>query len=209
MGTIELSGEIAFSYSDQYPQIYLIQNYGYRINLVWRFKEFLESFPNTPIQVNYYVSDTPCTLKEVKEEYLTELIGGADIRHRYTQWSCDVGYATTLTVGGHDLFNELSDKAGKYLNMTISIVNRNPDHILIAEVKKKYKHGIDSEFGYRTTFTSFDKVKLKLEIEKHLGQELVKNDTDDFPYFTDGGFKYRGETEDYFFDVEAHQHRIV
>ena len=81
--------------------------------------------------------------------------------------------------------------------------------ILIAEVRKKAKFEDNSKFGFRSTFASFDRDKLKNEIEKYYKIELVKDEANDFPYFTDGGFKYSGENENWLFETEAHWHDII
>jgi len=81
--------------------------------------------------------------------------------------------------------------------------------ILIAEVRKKAKFGDNPELWFRNTFVSFDRDKLKNEIEKRYKIELVKDEADDFPYFTDGGFKYRGENENWIFETEAYWYDII
>ena len=83
------------------------------------------------------------------------------------------------------------------------------DKILIAEVRKKSKFEDNSEFGFRSKFVSFNRDKLKKEIENHYGIELIKNEADDFPYFTDGGFKYNAENENWFFETEADWYDII
>lgn len=82
------------------------------------------------------------------------------------------------------------------------------NRILIAEVRKKAKFG-DYETQYRNSFVSFDRDKLKNKIEEHYKVELVKDEENEFPYFTDGGFKYSGENENWLFETEAHWYDIV
>ncbi len=81
--------------------------------------------------------------------------------------------------------------------------------ILIAEVRKKAKFGDNPELWFRNIFVSFDRDKLKDEIEKRYKIELVKDEADDFPYFTDGGFKYSGENENWMFETEAYWYDII
>ncbi len=81
--------------------------------------------------------------------------------------------------------------------------------ILIAEVRKKAKFGDNQKFWFRSTFVSFDRDKLKNEIEKRYKIKLVKDEANDFPYFTDGGFKYNGENENWIFEIVAHWYDII
>ena len=80
--------------------------------------------------------------------------------------------------------------------------------ILIASVIKKSKIEVGEE-RYKHLFTSFDRSKLKEKIEEYYKIELNKNEEDEFPYFTDGGFKYSAENENWSFEVQAHFYDIV
>ena len=90
----------------------------------------------------------------------------------------------------------------------LGTVNLIMSKILIAEVKKKAKFGND-ETWYRNSFVSFDRDKLKDKIEDFYNVDLVKDNKNEFPYFTDGGFKYSGENEYWLFETEAHWHDII
>ena len=82
------------------------------------------------------------------------------------------------------------------------------DKILIAEVKKKSKFCNDGTW-YRDSFVSFDKDKLKDKIEEQYKVKLMRDETNEFPYFTDGGFYYIGENENWFLEAEAHWCDII
>ncbi len=82
------------------------------------------------------------------------------------------------------------------------------DKILIAEVRKQANYGTDKNW-YRHSFVSFDRDKLKEEIEKHYKVTLIKDEANEFPYFADGGFKYSGENDNWLFETEAHWHDII
>lgn len=106
----------------------------------------------------------------------------------------------------------LMDAIQKYIqsfsNDKIIAKATSPQRILIAEVKKKAKFE-DSSNRHITTFVSFDRDKLKAEIEDHYKIELKKDEADEFPYFTDGGFKYGGENENWFFETAAYWFDII
>ncbi len=84
----------------------------------------------------------------------------------------------------------------------------NTNKILIADVRKKAKIE-NNETWYAHLFVSFNRDKLKAEIEKHYNIKLKKNKEDEFPYFTDGGFKYTGENRDWFFEVTAFWYETI
>jgi len=80
--------------------------------------------------------------------------------------------------------------------------------ILIAEVRKQAVHG-NNKTWYKDTFVSYDRDKLKKEIEKDYKVKLVKNEADDWPYFTDGGFKYKVQNDSWIIEADAYLYRIV
>ena len=80
------------------------------------------------------------------------------------------------------------------------------ERILIADVFKKFE---GKEWVRRTTFASYDRDRLKAKIEKHYEVELVKDEEDDFPYFTDGGFKYHCKTKNFELMTIAHLYDVV
>ena len=72
------------------------------------------------MQVNYWISDKPCTRSEMTEGVLRKLVGAIESEYtsydfQYSSWTSDTAYETGLTVGGHDLFTELKQSDGKYL----------------------------------------------------------------------------------------------
>ena len=124
MKTIELSGVIKFEWND-FEKIKLIQEDGYKIDLVGRFKEAIESFPNAKVQVNYYLSEKVCTRKEMVEGFLNKLYGAiaADYEkndYRYSSWTSGTDYDTTLKIGGHNMIDELRNEAGKFIIIDIN-----------------------------------------------------------------------------------------
>jgi hypothetical protein len=74
------------------------------------------------LSVSYYTSDKP--VADPQAEYLKQLYGGVtddDVEYRM-RYSDITGYLWTdekLTVGGHDLIEELRGNLGRYLYMTI------------------------------------------------------------------------------------------
>lgn len=79
--------------------------------------------------------------------------------------------------------------------------------ILVAEVTQTDKSDIRRVRTH--TYTSFDRDKLIKHIESCFSIKLVKNESDDFPYFTDGGFKFHWEDEYEIYDIVCHSKVII
>lgn len=119
MKTITLSGIIKYEY-DTWDKIKLIQEDGYKIDLVSRFQEAIESFGKSEVQVNYWISDKPCTKNEMLEGWLRQLYGAAEAEYQangyaYSSWTSGTDYDTELSVGGHNLHRELREHGDKFI----------------------------------------------------------------------------------------------
>jgi hypothetical protein len=117
---VELSGIIKKEWSDNWQTIKLVQEDGYKIDLVGRFKEASESFPNMEIQVGYYLSDNSCTKDQIVEGFLKKIFGSVDASfeangYYYSSWTSGTDYDTNLKIGGHDLFQELCNEEGRFI----------------------------------------------------------------------------------------------
>jgi len=78
--------------------------------------------------------------------------------------------------------------------------------ILIADTFKKFE---GKEWQRIDTFVSYNINKLKLKIEEKYKIELTKDPNDEFPYFTDGGFKYQCKIGNFEFMTTAHLFDII
>lgn len=124
MKTIELSGIVKFEY-DEWDKLKLIQEDGYKIDLVSRFREAYESFPNQKVQVNYWLSDEPCTKSEMTEGFLKKLYGVIDADYEkndyaYSSWTSGTDYDTKLIIGGHNLYSELRNEVDRFIIIELS-----------------------------------------------------------------------------------------
>lgn len=129
MITLELKGRIEKGWTDNWQTIKLVQKDGYKIDLVGRFKEATESFPNMEIQVGYYLSDNVCTKEEILEGFLKKIFGSVDVSYEfneyaYSSWSTGKDYDTNLTIGGHDLFTELKNEEGRFILIELNFKER-------------------------------------------------------------------------------------
>ena len=141
MNKVSLSGIIEYQYYDSYKKIKLVQPDGYKIDLIWRFSELVECLPSlTKLNISYWVSDTPKPLEEIMEQYLRQLYGVAEVGYSseyyaYSEWTDGYYEISTLTIGGHDLFLELSSHEGKFLFLEIGF-----EDLKRKNVKKRSKH---------------------------------------------------------------------
>ena len=125
MKSIQLQGIIKFEYNT-WNKLKLIQPDGYKIDVVDRFKEAKESFPKSKFQVNYWLSNNPCTKDEILEGFLRKLYGdiSADYESNgycYSSYSSGTYYDTTLQIGGHDLITELSSEQDRFIIIELNI----------------------------------------------------------------------------------------
>ena len=127
MKTFDFSGFIKFEY-DSFDKIKLVQTDGFKIDLVNRFSEIKDNFPDIKLQVNYWLSDSECTKDKMTENFLRKLFGDLSADYEvnsycYSSWTSGIDYAIVLSIGGHDLYNELKDKEGKFLIIEINVLD--------------------------------------------------------------------------------------
>jgi hypothetical protein len=119
--TIELSGIIQYgTTNDYFETIKLIQEDGYKIDLIGRFKELVESFPSAQFKVDYYVADERATKDQILEKILDQFYGVISVEFeqhdwQYSSWTKGTDYNTTFSVGGHDMLSELRQHYDRFL----------------------------------------------------------------------------------------------
>jgi len=75
------------------------------------------------VSVRYWITDQKCTKEEAQESFLKTVMGVAECNY-CSRYSEITGYLWTdddLMIGGHDLHEEISSNAGKYLILEIDI----------------------------------------------------------------------------------------
>lgn len=129
MKTIQFKGIIDYD-NNEGTGIYLLGDTD-RIDLVTEF----EDFNGVEIQVNYWITNKPCTKDEMIEAWLKVLFGSVEAEYEdyYTgswtygcqsSWGCYEKHGQ-LTIGGHDLFDELSNMDGKFIIIEVNIQQSN------------------------------------------------------------------------------------
>lgn len=126
MYKITLAGFIERSCDDNYPTIKLIQDDGYKIDLVGRFREAIQSVNNISAQVSYWLSDKRCTKNEMTENWLKKISGYVSAEHeassyQYSSWTSGTDYDTVLKIGNHDLLKELQGLDGKFIIIELNL----------------------------------------------------------------------------------------
>ncbi len=115
--------------NDNYTRILLVQEDGYKIDLMSRFEE-LKTFNlvfNNEITVRYWVADKAGTKDELTEKFIKKILGCVSIDFEkehvayseYTQWT---NYNTLFNIGNHNLHNELEGYYGKFLYLEVKYV---------------------------------------------------------------------------------------
>ena len=126
MTKFSLSGIIKYEHPElKFEKIKLIQDDGYKIDLIGRFQELKESHPPLKIQVNYFISEKPCSLEEAKKRWLAKISGALKAEYNseeyhYSKWSYGIDYESNLKIGGHSLFDELRQYENKFLILKMS-----------------------------------------------------------------------------------------
>lgn len=120
MKKLELQGRVGKNNIDSWRTITLTQTDGYVIDLVSRLRELqCLNTSNSEIQVNYHLSEESLSLHELKERHILSIVGGLNAAftadsYIYSSWTSGTDYDTEITVGGHNMYAELSSSVGKY-----------------------------------------------------------------------------------------------
>lgn len=89
--------------------------------------ETLEWMAGKQVCVRYWITDKQATADEAQEEFMSRLIGVADVKF-WSHYSDVTGYLWTdedLNVGGHDLQREFRSHLGKWLILEVEEVTPN------------------------------------------------------------------------------------
>lgn len=127
MKTVTVSGIICFEY-DQFNKVKLVQPDGSDIDLVDWFEELSRLNSHKAIQVGYWLANEPCTRDEAVMGFLEKLYGyGIEAEYDaqeycYSSWTAGCDYYTKLRIGGHDLYEEILDKEGKFIIVELNFL---------------------------------------------------------------------------------------
>lgn len=126
MKTVEIKGIIKYD-DDEGERIDLI-NENTTVNLVDEFEDAVNKYGNM-VQVNYWLTDKPCTKEQMLEGWLKKIFGAVETdceeifqgSWTFENSSC-VGYNKyyELQVGGHNLFKELSGQDGRFIILELN-----------------------------------------------------------------------------------------
>lgn len=110
---------------DDWNRIILIQEDGYKIDLVAKMKEVLLNAETDEVQINYHLSDDPMPLQQAKEELIKRISGSLEADYEasgyaYSSWTIGTNYDTILKVNGHSLYNELRGEENRFVIFEIN-----------------------------------------------------------------------------------------
>lgn len=119
MKKIKLFGKIERSYIGLFETIILVQDDGYKIDLIGRLREVEINSIDGMVQINYHTSDVYLTEHSYVENHILSISGALTAEYEangysYSSMTSGTDYETILTVGKHNLFNELMSFNGKF-----------------------------------------------------------------------------------------------
>ena len=110
---------------ENWETIKLVQPDGYKVDLLLRFHEIVDSFGKT-MTVRYWITDNPTTKEDAQEGFIRSMFGEARAEmeansyYRYSEYTSGMDYDSMLKIGGHNLMNELAFHQGKHIWLEIS-----------------------------------------------------------------------------------------
>jgi hypothetical protein len=118
------SGFIDIKYVNDYRTI-LLKDGDKNIDLVKKFRAIFDLY-ESEVSVSYYISGTEQSFIEIQEGWLNQLCGAihADYEessYSYSSYTYGTDYDTHLSIGGHNLINELEDYDKKYCVLKINV----------------------------------------------------------------------------------------
>lgn len=102
---------------------------------------------------------------------------------------------------------ELEAKNDELIKQLESLVSQK--NALMVSVNKTSK--LDGKkFNQFSHYIGYDRDKLrKYLLEKYKIQNLIKDIADEFPYFTDGGFRYIAENDNWQYEFVCHPYNVI
>jgi hypothetical protein len=112
---------------DNWTTIKIIQPDGYKVDLLLRFQEWVDSFGKA-VTVRYWITDKPTTKEDAQNGFIRSLFGPITAEmeansYSYSEYTSGVDYDAMLKIGGHDLMAELWGREGEHLWIEISLPN--------------------------------------------------------------------------------------
>lgn len=108
---------------DSFYGIDLIQEDGYKVDLITRIKEFISNYGKT-VAIRYWIAKEKEDDEKVKEGVIKKYLGYVEAEYEashyeYSEYTSGTNYDTIFNIEGHNLYNELLGLRGKYLILEI------------------------------------------------------------------------------------------
>lgn len=112
---------------ENWTTIKIVQPDGYKIDLLLRFQEWVDSFGKS-VSVRYWITDKPTTKEDAQVGFIRSLFGPITAEmeatsYTYSEHTSGLDYDAMLQIGGHDLMAELMGRDGEHLWLEISLPN--------------------------------------------------------------------------------------
>ena len=127
--TKTIRGFIKRGYNNGFNPIDIIQEDGYKINLINYFDELIYNYGNK-VTIRYWTAANRQTDDNIKKGVIYTVSGRIDAKfdkedYQYSEYTSGTDYNSILNIGNHNLYRELLEKEDKYLLLEINVDNKN------------------------------------------------------------------------------------
>ena len=127
--TKTVRGIIKQGYSDGFNPIYIVQEDGYKVNLITLFDELVDNY-GSKVTIKYWTAINRQKDDNIKKGIIYKLAGIVEAGferedYQYSEMSSGTDYNNILNVGDHNLYSELMDREDKYLLLEVTFNNTN------------------------------------------------------------------------------------
>ena len=127
--TKTIRGFIKRGYNNGFNPIDIIQEDGYKINLINYFDELIYNYGNK-VTIRYWTAANRQTDDNIKKGVIYTVAGRIDAKfdkedYQYSEYTSGTDYNSILNIGNHNLYRELLEKEDKYLLLEINVDNKN------------------------------------------------------------------------------------
>jgi hypothetical protein len=126
---IRMSGRLSLEYFGGYHKLKVIDDGGFKVDVIGRILEFYENYPNCKFRVEYYVSDESVGVEEKECVKSKTVVGYMEVGYEKNEYEVDecrtdVDYECILKVGKCDIYRDLIICNGKYVSIEVTPIQK-------------------------------------------------------------------------------------